>query len=176
MQFTTFLQILAACTVVSAAPSALRLDESNALSKRADFTDVDCGGIVFDRADVVATYNQFVSADRLPGGQKPKAGTRAYPQQYGNARGIPSDPEVVAALNAIPGCETGQNGKKFFEYPLMNPTWTGSAQGGQGPHRIISIAPNVGPGGTRQFTYCLAITHLGGNGLSDPSFRPCNRV
>ncbi|CBX90790.1 hypothetical protein IAQ61_002272 [Plenodomus lingam] len=176
MQFITALQFLAALTAVSAAPSAPHSEVSNELSKRADIFDMDCGGETFDIQDIRSTFNQFVSVANLPNNQKPAAGTRVYPQQYGNNKGIPSDPEVVAALDAIPGCKTGQSGFKYFEYPLANPVWTGGPQTSQGPHRIISIAQNVGPGGSRTYTYCTAITHRGGNGMGDGSFRACKQV
>lgn len=94
-----------------------------------------------------------------------------YPHQYGKANASPTDPDVINALNGIPGCATGQSGFKFFEFPLTDPFYDGSQD--QGPDRVIAISPNITPGGTRTFTFCLAITHRGGTGPLDPSFRPC---
>ena len=65
---------------------------------------------------------------------------------------------MVAALNVIPGCETGQAGMEFFEFPLDMTVFTGGAQGSQGPERVVAISPNPGQGGTRTYTYCLAMT------------------
>ena len=104
------------------------------------------------------------------------AGTRAYPRQYGSGSNAPTDASVVAALNAIPGCETGQPAMKFFEFPLDMTILTGCAQGSQGPDRIVAISPNPGQGGTRTYTYCLAMTHRGGTSPSDPSFFPCTNA
>lgn len=103
------------------------------------------------------------------------AGTRYYPRQYGNNQGTPSDADVVNALNAIPGCETGGQGKgmKYFEFPLTDPVFTGGDERSQGPDRVVAISPSPGQGGVRQFTFCLAMTHRGGTSDNDPSFRPC---
>ncbi|PSN75120.1 hypothetical protein BS50DRAFT_596213 [Corynespora cassiicola Philippines] len=171
MKLFLLLQLLTATALVGAAPAP-----NAPVSKRADVFAVDCGGTQYGRQVVQASFNALVSSDSLPRNQKPAAGNRAYPRQYGNNQGVPSDAEVVTALNAIPGCATGQQGTKFFEFPLTDPAFTGGAQASQGPDRVIAIAPNVGPGQTRTFTYCLAVTHRGGGGMGDGSFRPCTNV
>ena len=99
------------------------------------------------------------------------AGTRAYPRQYGSGSNALTDTSVVAALNAIPGCETGQAGMSFFEFPLDMTVFTGGPQ-----DRVFAISPNPGQGGTRTYTYCLAMTHRGGTSPSDPSFFPCTNA
>lgn len=101
------------------------------------------------------------------------AGGRVYPRPYGSNGGIPTDPDVVTALNAIPECVTGQPMMKYFEFPLTDPVFAGGDAASQGPDRVIAISPSPGQGGTRTFTYCLAITHRGGTSDTDPSFRPC---
>lgn len=70
------------------------------------------------------------------------------------------DPLVLAALNRIPECSDAQTGShKWFEFPLVDPPWYGGDAESQGPDRVVAIAPNVGQGGVRQFTYCLSVTH-----------------
>ncbi|KAE8381113.1 hypothetical protein BDV26DRAFT_289816 [Aspergillus bertholletiae] len=170
MQFTLLIPLFAA-TLVAAAPS----NEPAELYKRADIYAVDCGGQQYARQDVQAAFNSLVAAGG-PNAQKPAAGNRAYPRQYGDNKAMPSDTEVVTALNAIPGCEAGQTGTKYFEFPLADPVWNGGAQGSQGPDRVIAIAPNVGQGQTRSYTYCVSITHRGGGGQGDGSFRACQNI
>ena len=104
------------------------------------------------------------------------AGTRYYPRLYGAKKGIPTDPPVVTALDAIPECKTGQTGQKFLEFPLNMPVFTGGDRESQGPGRVIPISPSPGQGIPRTFTYCLAITHRGGKGHEDSPFRPCTIV
>ncbi|MCJ1462814.1 hypothetical protein MMC07_001417 [Pseudocyphellaria aurata] len=182
-----------------AEPEALTLGNAAGLVRRANPAPVSCGRMhcpeiddeyprkhradeLFAATDderawplesVQNAYNALVTSDALPNDQKPGAGTRKYPLQYGGTNGTPSDQDVITALDAIPECKTGQQSTKFFEFPLTDPVFTGGDQGSQGPDRVIAIAPNVGQGETRQFTYCLAITHRGGASPSDPSFRPC---
>lgn len=102
-----------------------------------------------------------------------RAGTRSYPQQFGNNKGVPSDEGVKAALDAIAECKTGQAGMKYFEFPLTNPTFDGGDARSQGPDRVVAISPSPGQGGTREYTYCLSVTHRGGTSDTDASFRPC---
>ncbi|KAI0183158.1 hypothetical protein EV127DRAFT_490520 [Xylaria flabelliformis] len=171
MQFGTFLSILGACGLAFTAPTP------GELIARANTTPVSCGPSADQRAYPLQTVQEAFDAlqkyGNMPKSSQPKAGTRAYPQQYGNNKGIPSDSDVVAALNAIPGCETGKSGFKYFEYPLVDPMWAGGAERSQGPDRVIAIAANIRPGETRSYTYCLSTTHRGGTGDSDPSFRTC---
>jgi len=106
-----------------------------------------------------------------------KADQRTYPRQYGGTNATPSDLDVIAALNGIEGCHTNQEGYKFFEFPITDPVFAGSLPPeAQGPDRVIAIAQNIGQGNQRSFTYCLAITHSGGFGMKDGSFRPCTSV
>ncbi|KAH7372254.1 hypothetical protein BKA66DRAFT_513830 [Pyrenochaeta sp. MPI-SDFR-AT-0127] len=176
MQFLTFIQILATTAIVAAVPTPGVSSNLGGLEKRAAIFAADCGGTVYSRELVQSSFNALVSAYKLPPAQKPKAGTRAYPQQYGNNKGVPTDADVVTALDAIAGCKTGQPNTKFFEFPLANPVWNGGAQGGQGPDRVIAISPNIKQGETRTFTYCTAITHRGGAGSGDGSFRACKNA
>lgn len=104
------------------------------------------------------------------------AGTRAYPRQYGSGSNKPTDASVVAALNAIPECTTGQNGMKYFEFPLTMTVFTGGPQGSHGLDRVVAISPNPGQGGTHKYTSCLAMTHRGGTSPTDPSFFPCTNA
>lgn len=83
---------------------------------------------------------------------------------------------VVNALNAIPECVTGQANMKYFEFPLTDPVFTDGPPQSQGPDRVVAISANIGQGGTRSFTYCLAMTHRGGTGPDDPTFRPCTNA
>ncbi|KAI1746440.1 hypothetical protein F4782DRAFT_546148 [Xylaria castorea] len=172
MQFGTFLSILGACGLALTAPTP------GELFARANTTPVSCGPSSDQRAYPLETVQEAFAALQLYGNKpkpsQPKAGTRAYPQQYGNNQGVPSDPDVVAALDAIPECKTAQSGYKYFEYPLADPMWAGGAERSQGPDRVIAIAQNAGQGGTRSYTYCLSITHRGGTSDSDPSFRACS--
>ena len=48
---------------------------------------------------------------------------------------------------------------KWFEFPVTDPTFDGGEEGSQGPDRVVAISRNIGQGGTRSFTYCLALTH-----------------
>jgi len=81
----------------------------------------------------------------------------------------------VAALDAIPECSTSLAGSwKWYEYPLTDPVFDGGAAGDQGPDRVIAISENVGQGGVRSYTYCLAITHRGTE--VDGAFDPCTNA
>ncbi|KAI3325925.1 hypothetical protein HD806DRAFT_552318 [Xylariaceae sp. AK1471] len=174
MQLTSVLSLLAASSLALAAPTP------DQIFARANTSPVSCGPSSDQRAYPLQTvqdaFNALSNYGNQPAGQKPKAGTRAYPQQYGNNQGIPTDADVKTALDAIPGCQTGQSGYKFFEFPLTDPVFAGSDQGGQGPDRVIAIAQNPGQGGTRSYTYCLAVTHRGGSGSGDGSFRTCSNA
>ncbi|KAI0468724.1 hypothetical protein F4859DRAFT_516884 [Xylaria cf. heliscus] len=172
MQFGTFLTLLGASGLAFATPTP------GELFARSNTTPVSCGSStdqhVYTLHAVQEAFDQLQHFGNVPKGSQPKAGTRPYPQQYGNNKGIPSDSEVVAALDLVPGCKTGQAGFKYFEFPLADPMWTGGAERSQGPDRVIAIAKNPGQGKPRSFTYCLSITHRGGTSPSDPSFRPCH--
>ena len=76
-------------------------------------------------------------------------------------------------LDKSPICGTKQMGKKLFEFPLTIPTFAGGLHRSQGPDRVIGISPTPGQGKPRSFTFCLAISHRGGTGDEDASFRPC---
>ncbi|KAI1152342.1 hypothetical protein F4825DRAFT_476002 [Nemania diffusa] len=171
MQFGTFLSVLGACGLALAAPAPVEI------FSRADPAPVSCGPSSDERAYplelVQAAFSALQNYGNMPAASRPKAGTRSYPQQYGNNQAMPDDADVVTALNAIPECRTGQSGYKFFEYPLADPMWAGGEATTQGPDRVIAIAQNPGPGGARSYTYCLSITHRGGNGMGDGSFRTC---
>lgn len=44
----------------------------------------------------------------------------------------------------------------------------------QGPDRVIAISAPIGQGGTRTFTYCLAVTHRGA--ATAAAFVPCTNA
>lgn len=76
------------------------------------------------------------------------------------------------ALDAIPECATSLAGTwKWFEFPITDPTFTTGEAGSQGPDRVVAIAKNVPQGGTRSFTYCLAMTHR--DEINPGDFDPC---
>ncbi|KAI0388163.1 hypothetical protein F5Y04DRAFT_275014 [Hypomontagnella monticulosa] len=127
---------------------------------------------IYSSAIVLATYEALSQNQNKPRDQRPRAGTRAYPQQYG--RPTPSDAEVVAALDAIPACRTGQEGMKYFEFPLTPTVFTGGDARSQGPDRVVSIGRSRGPGQEWDLTKCLAMTHRGGKDASDPRFFVCH--
>ncbi|KAI8631827.1 hypothetical protein F5Y19DRAFT_472711 [Xylariaceae sp. FL1651] len=168
MQLTSVLSLLAASSVVVAAPTP------DQIFARASTSPVSCGPAANQRAwplqSVQDAFDALQNFGNVPANQRPKAGTRSYPQQYGNNQGVPTDADVVKALDAIPECKTAQSGYKFFEFPITDPVFSGGDQGSQGPDRVIAIAQNPGQGGTRSYTYCLAITHRGING---GGFQPC---
>lgn len=85
--------------------------------------------------------------------------------------GIPSDASVVAALNAIQGCETGQVGKKYWEFPLKDTVFTGGPVRSQGPDRVVDIAVANPTSRPSSFDYCLSMTH---RGVQGNRFQPCN--
>ena len=89
---------------------------------------------------------------------------------------LPTDADVVNALNAIPECATGQTGLKYFEFPLTDPVFAGGPERSQGPDRVVAISPTPEQGDPRTYTYCLAMTHRGGTSPTDPSFRPCTNA
>lgn len=92
-------------------------------------------------------------------------GKRKYPHQFGNP--TPRDVPVVTALNAIPGCQTGQAGLVYYEFPLTSPVFAADPPG---TDRVVAISQAPGPGVTQTFTYCLAMTH---NGAPGNDFIPC---
>jgi len=88
------------------------------------------------------------------------SGSRVYPMQLGRGSRPPRDASVVVALDNIPECATSlAGGWKWFEFPITDPTFIDGPAGSQGPDRVIAISQNIGPGGTRSYTYCLAVTH-----------------
>lgn len=100
-----------------------------------------------------------------------KADGRSYPRQLGQGASPPRDASVKAALDAIPECATSLAGNwKWFEFPITDPTFVTGPAESQGPDRVIAISENPGQGGTRLYTYCLAMTHRGTviNGAFDP--------
>ncbi|KAL9070131.1 MAG: hypothetical protein Q9161_005083 [Pseudevernia consocians] len=185
MQLSNILQLaLLVASHASASPitgsDALTPNAADELVKRANPAPVSCGPTSDQRAwplqSVQDAYNALVTNGALPNNQKPAAGTRYYPRQYGSGSNAPTDASVVTALNAISECATGQTGMKYFEFPLTDPVFTSGPAGSQGPDRVVAISPTPGQGQTRTFTYCLAMTHRGGTGPSDPSFRPCTNA
>lgn len=86
-----------------------------------------------------------------------KAGTKYYPVKFEPGR---STAGVIAAIDAIPECKTGQANKWYLEFPITDPTFTGGVGGSQGPDRVIAIMD----GTAKPFTnpqYCLSLTHRG---------------
>lgn len=104
------------------------------------------------------------------------AGGRTYPRQVGKGAAPPRDASVKAALDAIPECATSLAGSnKWFEFPITDPVFAGNQPAtAQGPDRVIAISPNIGPGGIRTYTYCLAVTHRGT--AVDGAFDPCTNA
>lgn len=97
--------------------------------------------------------------------------------QLGRGSAPPSDQSVRDELDRIPECSTTLAGQyKWFEFPLLDPVFgPGGDQGSQGPDRVVAISQNIGPGGVREFTYCLSISHRGFP-MGDPRFNPCHVI
>lgn len=69
---------------------------------------------------------------------------------------MPGD-AIAKALDAIPECKTGQANKRYLEFPITDPTFTG---GDPKTDRVVAIVdgtmkPHSNP------MYCLSVTHRG---------------
>ncbi|KAI1737938.1 hypothetical protein F4680DRAFT_450336 [Xylaria scruposa] len=121
-----------------------KADRAASIFKR-DITNEYCGsngdGFEYDASHVTSSFLAMGVWVNFPSNLQPSAGGVTYPHQYG-AR----DPEVAAALNAIDGCQTGQAGFKYFEYPLTTDVWVGGPARSQGPDRVIGIGKSPGLG------------------------------
>ena len=103
---------------------------------------------------------------------KAKAGKRWYPRQYGQGAKPPDDKPVTEVLDTIPECATSLAGsRKWFEFPITDPVFTGGLANSQGQDRVIAVSPIIGQGETRSFTYCMVITHR--NVIKNGAFKPC---
>ncbi|MCJ1261057.1 hypothetical protein MMC22_000921 [Lobaria immixta] len=78
--------------------------------------------------------------------QKPKAGFRPYPYQFGRNKGVAGDDVIFALLDAFPICKTGQGGMKYFEFPLSIPVFAGSNTSAWSPDRAIATFSHAGTG------------------------------
>ncbi|KAM0796185.1 hypothetical protein BDR22DRAFT_868420 [Usnea florida] len=182
------IKILEVTILIASQAQATPVPESEALTpnaaievlKRANPAPVTCGPAndsqSYTLQAVQNSYNALVASGALPIPQRPAAGGRYYPRQYGQGAQPPTDAPVVAALNAIPECRGNQTGMKYFEFPLTVPVFVGGVAGSQGPDRVVAISPSPGQGGARTYMYCLAMTHRGGTGPGDASFRPCTNA
>ncbi|KAI0549170.1 hypothetical protein F4679DRAFT_584745 [Xylaria curta] len=142
-----------------------KADQAASIFKR-DITNEYCGsnddGFEYDASHVTSSFLSMQVWVNFPSNLQlnflitASAGGVTYPHQYG-AR----DTKVIAALNAIDGCQTGQPGFKYFEYPLTTDLWIGGPARSQGPDRVIGIGKSPGQGGQWKLTYCLSVTHTG---------------
>ncbi|KAL9134757.1 MAG: hypothetical protein Q9175_004061 [Cornicularia normoerica] len=164
-------QVVAAPTEPASQPYAVK----TLLGKRADPAPVTCGPPEDERAwplqSVQNSFNALVENAPKATQDRPRAGNRYYPRRFGNP--TPSDPEVVVALDAIPECKTGQAGKGYSEFPLLDPVFTGGATNSQGLDRVLAISGPPAADGTVAYTYCLAFTHRGHTGTGDGAVVPC---
>ncbi|KAH8203521.1 hypothetical protein TruAng_002269 [Truncatella angustata] len=148
---------------LSGTPQVVKRSLSNALlGKRAEITGEHCGSdangdVDYDKTWVQSAFDDMQRYVNVGADQRPSAGTRTYP-----LRNEARDPEVATALDTIDGCETGQDGKTYWEFPLTSDGWNGGPERSQGPDRVIGIGTySGGQGGTWALTYCLSVTHRG---------------
>lgn len=105
-----------------------------------------------------------------------RAESRHCPRPFGVKKPSKVDKIIFGLLDEILGCKSTQAGMKFFEFPLTMPVFIRGSRLEQGPDRVIAISPSPGHGKPWSFIYYMAITHRGGKGLINPSFRPFTRV
>ncbi|KAM0805368.1 hypothetical protein BDR22DRAFT_913662 [Usnea florida] len=118
---------------------------------------VRCGTIKYTSALVQSAFNALTSRGAGPT-PTPVGG---YPHYYGA-----SDANVSMELNKIAGCQIGQQGFQYYEFPLKDPVFSG---GPAGPNRVVALTQRPV---ARTFTYCLAMTHTGA--LTPGGFVICN--
>jgi hypothetical protein len=136
------------------------------ITKRATIFDETCGGTTYDASWVQGAYDALTRFVNTDGSLKPSAGTRTYPQPYQG-----TDDLVASALGRISGCEPGQAGMRYNEFPLLNgEVWNGGPQRSQGPARVIAIgrAPTTQGGQWTQLSYCLSVYHPTEDGAHFP--------
>jgi hypothetical protein len=127
------------------------------ITKRATIFDENCGSTSYGSTWVEGAYEALTKFINSDGTLKPSAGARTYPQTY-----LGNDDLVAAALNRIPGCEPGQDGMRYNEFPLLNgDVWNGGPARSQGPARVIAIgrAPTTQGGQWTDLSYCLSVYH-----------------
>ncbi|KAI0193877.1 hypothetical protein F4808DRAFT_475186 [Astrocystis sublimbata] len=173
MQFQTLSSIVLLATAQLAAAAPMEsANTSQVLKKRADPTGEYCGSedgeqFEYDVSWVQDSFDNLQTYVNTPGDMRPSAGGRTYPQRFEGR-----DPEVAGQLDTIDGCETGQDGKVFWEFPLTQ-GWNGGPAESQGADRVIGIGASPGQGQPWELTYCLSVTHRGQEG---GAFVPCTDI
>jgi hypothetical protein len=81
-----------------------------------------------------------------------------FPHKY-NTRVPHLSPAVDERLNLMPQCNTGQHGKTWLLYPMMEDGKEFRNRTRPGPDRVLVVADGTGDGPYRNYVFCASVFH-----------------